>query len=388
MSRLQRRLRFRVVATHLLVALSGALTFLAATTILALGLPPPSDGALRLPALAAVGAAAGLVVSGLVALFASTWLFDRIAVPVRRMTKLARSMAKGNYSQRVALPDVAEVAPARARGGATGATGAVGQAGARDMDEVVGGLAAALDTLAASLEAAEHRRTVSFGEVAHEIRTPVAVLEGYLEGLLDGHVKPSEKTWAMLFDEAGRVHRLVDELQALSRAESRQSPPDLRAVDPAAIARGALERLRLHFSEKGLQVSTDIAPSLPLVLADPDQALQALVNLLTNALRYTPAPGQVTLSVQPLDGTNEVVFSVKDSGVGIAAEHIPHLFERFFRIDRGGSRQAGGSGIGLPVAKALVETMGGRIWAESPGVGKGSTFSFTLLISSGVPSTA
>ncbi len=255
------------------------------------------------------------------------------------------------------------------------------------MDDVVGGLAAAIDGLSAALESAEHRRTVSFGEVAHEIRTPVAVLEGYLEGLLDGHVKPSEKTWAMLYDEASRVHRLVDELQALSRAESRQSPPDLQAVDPAAIGRGALERLRLHFNEKGLKVSTDIAPSLPRVLADPDQALQALVNLLTNALRYTPAPGQVTLSVHRLEDTNEVVFTVKDTGVGIAAEHIPHLFERFFRIDRGGSRQAGGSGIGLPVAKALVEAMGGRIWAESPGVGKGSAFSFTLLVATGTMPT-
>jgi signal transduction histidine kinase len=310
-----------------------------------------------------------------VALLSSTWQFDRIAVPVRFMTKMAQGMAKGNYTQRVTVPGTTEAGSTRTTSGA----------GAQDMDEVIGGLAAAMDALAAALEAAEHRRTVSFGEVAHEIRTPVAVLEGYLEGLLDGHVKPTEETWAMLLDEAGRVHRLVDELQALSRVESKQSPPDLQAVDPAAIALGALERLRLHFNEKGLEVSTDIAPSLPPVLADPDQALQALVNLLTNALRYTLVPGQVILSVKPLEGTNEVVFSVKDSGVGIAAEHIPHLFERFFRIDRAGSRQVGGSGIGLPVAKALVEAMGGRIWAESPGVGKGSTFSFTLLVAAAVP---
>ena len=385
MSRSQRRLRFRLVATHSLVALSGVITFLVAGTILALGLPPPSpsDVAPRLLVVVALSAAAGLAVSGLVVLVVSTWLFDRIAVPVRRMTKLVRSMARGNYSQRVALPGVAEAASAQT----SVSGGHAGGAHAQEMDEVVGELAAALDALASALEAAEHRRTVSFGEVAHEIRTPVAVLEGYLEGLLDGHVKPAEETWAMLYDEASRVHRLVDELQALSRAESRQSPPELQAVDPAAIGRGALDRLRLHFSEKGLQVSTDIAPSLPLVLADPDQALQALVNLLTNALRYTPAPGQVILSVKLLDGTSEVVFSVEDSGVGIAAEHIPHLFERFFRIDRGGSRsrQPGGSGIGLPVAKALVEAMGGRIWAESPGAGKGSTFSFTLLVSAGVP---
>ncbi|HET9492814.1 MAG TPA: ATP-binding protein [Chloroflexia bacterium] len=386
MSRQQRRLRFRVLTTHVLVALSGAITSLLTGAILALVLPPPSpsDAASRLPVVVAACAAAGLAVSGVVALAASNRLFDSIAAPVRRMTKLARGMAKGNYSQRVALPDVAEVAsPQTAQG-----EGHVAAAGAHEMDEVIGGLAAAIDALAASLEAAEHRRTMSFGEITHEMRTPVAVLEGYLEGLLDGHVKPSEETWALLYDEAGRVHRMVDELQALSRAEARRSPPELQAVDPAAIARGALERLRLPFGEKGLQVNTDISPGLPLVLADPDQALQALVNLLTNALRYTPSPGQVTLSVKRLDDTNEVVFSVQDTGMGIAAEHIPYLFERFFRIDRGGSRQAGGSGIGLPVAKALIEAMGGRIWAESPGVGKGSTFSFTLLVSGGVPSVA
>jgi signal transduction histidine kinase len=190
----------------------------------------------------------------------------------------------------------------------------------------------------------------------------------------------------MLYDEASRVHRMVDELQELSRAESRESPPDLQAVDPGVIAVAALDRLRLHFEEKGLQVSSDVAKGLPRVFADPDQALQALVNLLTNALRYTPVPGRVFLSVRPLPESNEVLFQVTDTGVGIAQEHIPHLFERFFRVDRSGSRKAGGSGIGLPVAKALVDAMGGRIWAESPGLGKGSTFSFTLLIA-GTPSS-
>ncbi|MDQ3929054.1 MAG: HAMP domain-containing histidine kinase [Chloroflexota bacterium] len=350
-----RRLRFRLLATHLLVALAGVVAFLAVSAVLAFTLPRwATDVTTHLLLILAGGAIAGTAASALVALAASNRLFDGIAQPVRCMTKMAQRMARGNYAERLALH-----------------TG--------NLDDVTGGLAAALDELASSLEAAEKRRTLSFGEMAHEIRTPVAVLEGYLEGLLDGHVKPSDKTWAMLYDEASRVHRLVDELQALSRAETRQTHPDLQAVDPSEIARAALERLRLHFEEKGLQVTTDIAPGLPRVLADPDQALQALANLLTNALRYTPAPGLVSLSVSLVPGTNEVVFTVTDTGVGIAAEHIPHLFERFFRIDRAASRKVGGSGIGLPVAKALVEAMGGRIWAESPGPGKGSTFSFTLL---------
>lgn len=352
---LRQQLRFRLLATHLLVALAGVVAFLAVSAMLAFTLARwTADVTAHLLLILAGGAIAGTAASALVALIASDRLHEGIAQPVRGMTKLAHRMARGNYSGRLAPH-------------------------AGNPDDVTGALVVALDELASSLEAAEKRRTLAFGEVAHEIRTPVAVLEGYLEGLLDGHVKPSDKTWAMLYDEAGRVHRLVDELQALSSAETRQTLPDLQAVDPGEIARGALERLRLHFEEKGLQVTTDIETNLPRVLADPDQALQALANLLTNALRYTPAPGHVTLSVSALPDTNEVVFKVTDTGVGIAAEHIPHLFERFFRIDRAASRKVGGSGIGLPVAKALVEAMGGRIWAESPGTGKGSNFSFTLL---------
>jgi two-component system, OmpR family, sensor histidine kinase BaeS len=259
-----------------------------------------------------------------------------------------------------------------------------------DKDDLAA-LVVSLDDLAASLQAAEGRRVEFFGEIIHELRTPVAILEGYLEGLLDGHVQPSGETWSMLYDVAGRAHRLVDKLQALTRAESRQDPPDLQSVDPGRIAQAALDRMRLHLEEKGLAIVTNIPEALPLVLADADYTIQVLVNLLTNALRYTPVPGTVTVSVGRLadttgsaaaPGAREVVFRVTDTGIGIAAEHIPHLYERFFRVDRSSSQASGSSGIGLPVAKALVEAMGGRIWAESPGSGKGSAFSFTLLISS------
>jgi len=354
------RLKARVALTHYLVGAAGVLTFLLVGALLAYLMPTPSPDhtpthVLLIVLLAALVAA---LISALAAFALSKWLTYSIVAPLRQLIILCRRLARGHYTEVVSR--TVQIGPA---------------------DDEIGEVTGAFKELASALEAAERRRILSFGEVAHEIRTPVAVLEGYLEGLLDGHVKPSAKTWAMLHDEASRVHRLVDELQVLSRAEAQQEPPDLVAVDPEEIARAALDRLSLHFSTKGLELIADIQKGLPLVMADPDQALQALVNLLTNALRYTPVPGTVTLSVERLQGTNEVVFRVTDTGVGIAAEHVPHLFERFFRVDRASSRSVGGSGIGLPVAKALVEAMGGRIWAESPGLGKGSTFSFTLLIS-------
>jgi signal transduction histidine kinase len=378
-------LREKLLATHLLVAATST-TLIVSVLLLAPWIFPslaPGSGEL-LPVVVVVGVVA--LAGVCVALAVGSRLFKDVVRPVRHAASMARRLTAGHY--REAVPGDNRPSPSQPLSGGD------------DLDRLV----TALDELAVSLEAAERRRMDSFGEITHELRTPIAILEGYLEGLLDGHVKPSDETWAMLYDVASRAHRLVDELQALSRAEARQEPPDLQSVDPGAIARTVLDRLRLHFQEKGLEVVVHIADDLPPVLADPDHTIQVIVNLLTNALRYTPVPGTVTLSVSRYTGDacttgdtqagavasasspagpGEVAFSVTDTGLGIAAEHIPHLFERFFRVDRSGNRGAGGSGIGLPLAKALVESMGGRIWAESPGLGKGSTFSFTLLISSG-----
>jgi two-component system, OmpR family, sensor histidine kinase BaeS len=329
-------------------------------------LPPGSNQIFPALGLVAIVALSGVTA----AIFVSRRLAEQLTIPLRYASALARRLARGQYMEGAPRGKDERLPP---------------------TDDVLSDMVVSLDDLATSLEAAEGRRTEFFGEIIHELRTPVAILEGYLEGLLDGHVKPTDETWSMLYDVAGRAHRLINKLQALSRAESRQDSPDLQSVDPGHIAQAALDRMRLHLEEKGLEVIADIPKDLPLVLADADYTIQILVNLLTNALRYTPVLGTVTVAVNRLTdatgaadapGAREVVFSVTDTGIGIAAEHIPHLYERFFRVDRSGSQASGSSGIGLPVAKALVEAMGGRIWAESPGPGKGSSFSFTLLISS------
>lgn len=145
---------------------------------------------------------------------------------------------------------------------------------------------------------------------------------------------------------------------------------------PSEIVGTAVDRLAGQFDEKGLELKTSLAPGLPGVQADRDRAVQVLTNLLTNALRYTPAPGSVHISAERQG--EAVTFSVADSGVGVAPEHLPHLFERFYRVDRSRSRAVGGSGVGLTIARALVEAMGGWIWAESTGTGHGTTVSFSL----------
>lgn len=210
----------------------------------------------------------------------------------------------------------------------------------------------------------------------NKLRTPLSAIEGYAEGLLDGVVDPTPETYALIHREVGRLRRLVDDLQELSRAEAKQLSLHPRPVVPGHLVEAAVSRLRLQFEEKGLALSVEVSEGLPTVLADEDRAVQVLTNLLGNALRYTPSGGEVALQVRELDGLVE--FAVVDTGLGIASEHLPHLFERFYRVDRSRSRAAGGSGIGLTIAKHLVEAHGGTIRAVSPGAGKGATFTFTL----------
>lgn len=295
----------------------------------------------------------------LVAVVASLLISERIAGRVRRIATATRRIAAGHYSERIDP-----------------------QASA-STDELTQ-LTESFNDMASSLEATERRRVELLGDVAHEMRTPISTLDGYLEGLLDSVVEPSQETWASLRDETGRLRRLADDLRELSRAEARQLSLKPEAEDPTSLARAAVDRLQSDFSEEEIELATNLPSSLPRVTADRDRALQVLTNLLTNALRYTPPGGKVTLTVSRAPGSasggGEVLFEVSDTGVGVAAEHLPHLFDRFYRVDKSRSRAAGGSGIGLTIARALVEAQGGRIWASSPGPGRGSTFSFTLPI--------
>jgi len=295
----------------------------------------------------AVAAIAATVTS----LATSLFVARRVTVPLQEMTQSSERISAGHYAERV------EVAPMHR------------------ADEL-GQLASSINALAVALEQTERRRLEVIGDVTHELRTPITTIEGYLEGLLDGVIEPSPRTWAMLHTEAGRLRRLVDDLQELSRAEARQIPLSPQPVAPQRLVQSALEPLEGQFAEKNLDLKVSLPEGLPPVMADPARAVQILTNLLVNALRYTPLPGKVELAVSREE--DRVAFRVTDTGVGLTPEQLAHIFERFYRVDKSRSRALGGSGIGLTIARSLAQAMGGEIRAESAGLGQGSSFTVTL----------
>jgi len=282
------------------------------------------------------------------AVVASVLVSRGIASPIYRLAMASRRLAEGRSGERVAVVGTTEVRQ----------------------------LATSFNAMVAAVEDAERRRQELIGDVAHEMRTPIATLEGYLEGLLDGVIEPSDRVWAKLHTEADRLRHLIEDLHELSRAEAHQLSVTCRPVSPAALVHAAVERLEDDVAERGLSLYVDISSTLPDVLADPERAIQVLTNLLTNALRYTPPPGDIKVTVAQRD--QAVRFEVTDTGIGIAPEHLGRVFERFYRVDKSRSRSLGGAGVGLTIARALVEAMDGQIWATSPGTGRGSTFGFEL----------
>jgi two-component system OmpR family sensor kinase/two-component system sensor histidine kinase BaeS len=238
-------------------------------------------------------------------------------------------------------------------------------------------VAHAFNGMAESLQQAENVRRDMMADIAHELRTPVAVIQGNLRAMLDG-VYPLERTEiATLYDETLLLNRLIDDLRELALAESGQLHLNVLPVDAAAQLRMALEHFTALADAQGVRLVLQSANGLPLVQADPDRLAQVLRNLLANAIRYTPAGGQVTLAAQGSPGEPALRISVTDTGAGIAPEDLPYVFDRFYRGDKSRSRASGGTGLGLAIAKTLVTAMGGQIGVQSS-PGAGSRFWFSL----------
>ena len=235
-------------------------------------------------------------------------------------------------------------------------------------------LADGYNALAAQLQTVEVTRRRLLADLAHEMRTPLATVEAHLEAVEDGVRDLDTTTLAVIRSSTGRLRRLAEDISAVSRAEEGKLQIHGRNVDAAAVARTALAAARDRYAAKGVTLRETLAP-VPL-WADPERIGQVLTNLLDNALRHTPSGGTVTLSCRRVD--HGVQYAVTDTGTGIAAEHLPHVFDRFYRADTARDRDHGGSGIGLSIAKALVDAHGGWITAHSPGPGQGAEFLLRL----------
>ncbi len=237
-------------------------------------------------------------------------------------------------------------------------------------------LATAFNQMAEQLQSVDATRTRLFGDLAHEIRTPVSVLDAYVEAVLDGVRPLNQQTAAMLRDQTRRLVRFADDAAALAKAEESPVSMTPAPVDVAALLDTAASSVAVAYQAKRVALSVSAEPGLPALRGDPDRLLQVLGNLLDNALRHTAAGGRVELGAAASGGG--CVLTVRDTGEGIPPEHLRHLFERFYRADPSRERGRGGAGIGLAIAKALVESHGGRITVSSDGPGRGACFSVFL----------
>ena len=295
-----------------------------------------------------------MVAAFLAAVVISAFVSRQVVAPVQSMLKASKSIAQGHYDLRIRVP---------------------GDSSVEESDELAQ-LAHSFNQMASNLQETENRRRQLIGDVAHELRTPLTVIQGSIEGLIDGKLPSDPDHLQQIYQEAERLTRLVNDLQELSRVEAGAYPLERKPVSVEALITALNTRLGRQFEDKGVTLSADLPSGLPEVMADEGRIGQVLLNLAGNALQYTPSGGQVKITASRHKG--EVWIAISDTGIGIPAEHMPHVFDRFYRVDKSRSRAGGGSGIGLTVARHLVEAHGGRIWVESPGPGKGSTFTFTL----------
>jgi histidine kinase len=365
-----KRLRWRLIGSQFLVAIVGVLIMMLATRFVILARGPdvlrplltdliadPSrldlveqqltlafrDAVLLSVLFAAVGAVAAGV--------ASSYLMWRTIIrPLRQVADGSRRITGGRYSERVQVP--------------------------QNSGEAMAELVTNFNEMAEALAAIEQQRVTLLANVAHELRTPLTGLKGTIEGLLDGLFPADEETFGLMLQEVDRLGRLVQDIQRLSRVEAGQISLELTTFDLATTTAQVQSQLLSQATAKGVAFELEETADPIMVYADPDRTAQVLVNLISNALRYTPEGGRIELSIRQEGSRAHVI--VRDTGIGIPADALPYIFERFYRVDHSRARSSGGSGIGLTISRHLAWAMGGEIEADSPGAGLGSTFTLSL----------
>jgi signal transduction histidine kinase len=276
----------------------------------------------------------------------SYWVSRRIMQRLTEMEQITQKFAAGQMDARLPLSNIPEL----------------------------NRLGASFNRMAASLEGVEARRRELIGDMTHELRTPLTVVRGYLEELADGEIEASPEIYRRLAKETKRLERLVNDLQELSKAEAGYLPIKIQRVNLRPLLESLVEKFSDQLLEDGPVMRLECPSVLPSVLADIDRTEQVLVNLLGNAVRYT-TNGSIT--IRTWTEAFKLWIAVVDTGIGIATESLPHVFERFWRADRSRDRHSGGTGIGLTISRRLIELQGGQIYVESK-LGVGSTFKFFL----------
>ncbi len=289
----------------------------------------------------------GALSVGLAAVLIALFLSGRIFRPVEQLTAAAQRMEKGDLTVRV---------PA-------------------NSNDEIGQLAHAFNAMAGSLSEQEQLRRNMVGDVAHELRTPLTNLRGYLEAARDGLITPDTALVDNLYEETMLLSRLVTDLQELAQAEAGQLTLVRQPTALAALVEQAIGMLHPRADAKDITLRVNLPDDLPQLDIDPERIGQVLRNLLNNAIAYTPEGGEIGVSAARQD--DRVTVSVRDTGEGIAAEHLPHIFDRFYRADRSRARASGGAGLGLAIVRQLVLAHGGNIAVESV-PGRGTVFTFTL----------
>jgi two-component system OmpR family sensor kinase len=275
-------------------------------------------------------------------------LFTRqIVAPLEEVAAAARRVAKGDFRRKVKV---------------------------RGSSELIE-LSESFNTMAETLSRDRELRQSMVADIAHELGTPLSILQANVEAMQDGVLETSPENLTSLHQETLMLARLVEDLRTLSLAESGQLRFHPRDIDLQELLLRVIEGVQPQFASKNVELVLEAPASIAPVMADPDRIEQVVRNLLNNAYNYTPEGGLVTVKLVP-DG-NGVTVSVTDTGIGIPHENLPHIFDRFYRVDRSRARTTGGSGLGLAIVKQLVEAQGGQVWVTSQ-TGKGSTFSFHM----------
>lgn len=278
----------------------------------------------------------------------SAFVTYRIMRPIRATVQASQRIAAGQYDERLSI----------------------------NSSDELGTLTQSFNRMASALQEIEHTRQRLIGDISHELKTPLASIHAYMEGLQDGVIAPTAETFQQVQHETSRLQRLVHDLQELSRAEAGQMTLQFEPQNMTELITSTVNWITPQFEDKHVQLQADIPEEPVFVRCDYDRLRQVLLNLLGNALQYTPENGSVFVRFE--QGQTHVEIHIQDTGIGLSEQDKERIFERFYRVDKSRSRLSGGSGIGLTIARHIIQAHGGNLRVESAGLNQGSTFQIRL----------